>query len=53
MTLDESIKHCKDIASNKEICKECSDEHYQLMNWLIELKNLRKFKEEIIGVIFK
>lgn len=51
--LDEAIEHCKEVASNKETCRDCANEHFQLMNWLIELKKLREFKSEIMGVIFK
>lgn len=44
MTLSEAIKHCREKAIEQRECnKNCSMEHYQLMNWLIELKN---FKEE-------
>ena len=39
MTLDEAIAHCKE-----KICdnSECSLEHQQLADWLIELKERRE-----------
>ena len=51
MTLDEAIKHCKEKASGE--CSECAKEHYQLMEWLVDYKRLRKMEKEIISVIFK
>lgn len=51
MTLDDAIKHCREVASSE--CNECSDEHFQLMNWLIELKKLRTFKKDIMEVVLK
>lgn len=57
MTLDEAIKHCKEVAEHKlelstvhmmnecyddsRECSECAKEHTQLMSWLGELKYLR------------
>ena len=40
MTINEAIKHCKDVALHCDN-KECAYEHVQLMNWLKELKCLR------------
>ena len=43
MTLDEAIKHCMDIAETQEMCsngKKCAEEHRQLAEWLMELKEL-------------
>jgi len=39
MTLEEAIKHCKDIALS---CtnKECALEHFQLLKWLQEYSNM-------------
>ena len=58
MTLDEAIKHCEEVAEEKEAqaweaqlqeeyrtiksCKGCANEHRQLAEWLKELKQLRK-----------
>jgi len=58
MTLDEAIKHCEEVADekNKEACNLydaknyeesrdciwCSEEHRQLAEWLKELKQLRE-----------
>ena len=41
MTLDEAIQHCDDVYHT---CtnKQCSLDHLQLKNWLIELKELRE-----------
>lgn len=41
MTLEEAIKHCKQIADTCEN-KECSLDHKQLLMWLKELRCLRK-----------
>ena len=57
MTLDEAIKHCEEVAEEKEAqaweaqlqeeyttiksCKECAKEHRQLAEWLKELKQLK------------
>lgn len=41
MTIDEAIKHAKEIAGNSE-CIECAEEHEQLASWLEELKELRE-----------
>lgn len=43
MTLDEAIKHCKDVANDINSCSDCKDEHLQLAKWLSELK-----KEKVI-----
>ena len=39
MTLEEAIKHCKDVALT---CtnKECALEHFQLLKWLQEYSNM-------------
>ena len=57
MTLDEAIKHAREVAEeNREEamnaffppyadeCKSCAEEHEKLASWLEELKELRKFK---------
>lgn len=38
MTLDEAIKHTEEKYNDKNICKECREEHLQLHQWLTELK---------------
>lgn len=40
MTIDEAIKHCQEVSYSCNN-KECSLEHTQLTNWLIELKYYR------------
>lgn len=51
MTLDEAIKHAKEVAEEHtkynryggfESCDECANEHRQLAEWLKELKQLRE-----------
>jgi hypothetical protein len=58
MTLDEAIKHCEEVAEEKENegkllcqsesasigCLDCADEHRHLAEWLEELKQLREQK---------
>ena len=39
MTLDEAIAHCKE--KSKGTCK-CAKEHEQLLQWLIDYKELKK-----------
>lgn len=48
MTLDEAIKHCKEVANgitDQGECKECAEEHKQLAQWLGELKQLKEREE--------
>ena len=60
MTIDEAIKHCEEVATEKEDnarweltstwkdeCIECAAEHRQLAEWLKELKSLRKKAEHL------
>ncbi len=42
MTLQEAIKHCEEKASD---CNKCADEHRQLAEWLLELKERRERDE--------
>ena len=42
MTLEEAIKHAKELANDINICSDCREEHRQLAEWLIELKRYRK-----------
>jgi len=57
MTLDEAIKHAKEVALKMkrdatynfpslkgyyQRCDDCAEEHYQLADWLEELKQLRE-----------
>lgn len=39
MTLDEAIQHCQEKSCNND---ECSREHHQLGEWLLELKHYRE-----------
>lgn len=48
MTLDEAIKHCEEVAMSNETCSECSKQHAQLKEWLIELRELRKMQTNSI-----
>ena len=45
MTLDEAIEHCEQTARSCE--GECSEDHRQLSEWLKELKQLRKERDEM------
>ena len=43
MTLEEAIKHCKKVAiSCSKSNRECALDHVQLMQWLKELRAMRK-----------
>ena len=50
MTLDEAIQHAKEkgIELEQNQCHECAKEHYQLANWLEELKRLRQENSRLI-----
>lgn len=45
MTLQEAIIHSLKRAT--EDCSECAKEHEQLANWLIELRDIKKFIEPL------
>ena len=62
MTLEEEINHCLEVAEanekmieydlaytdeQKEECRECAEEHRQLVKWLKELKAYKKAYIEI------
>lgn len=57
MTIDETIKHCEELADQLEgkdgyaytdsTCDECAKEHRQLAEWLRELQIYRKKLTEI------
>lgn len=68
MTLEEAIKHCDEVANEKYIqgmlchanpndkhldnCIECANQHEQLKEWLMELKDLKNpqpYKFEELG----
>ena len=42
MTLNEAINHA--LEKSESLCGECAEEHRQLADWLIELKNRREIK---------
>ena len=47
MTLDEAMQHCKEVyESNEGTNYKCSLEHWQLYNWLRELKEYRETNKE-------
>lgn len=46
MTIDEAIVHCREVINNND-CKECIEQHVQLIVWLEELKELREFKNKV------
>lgn len=41
ITIDEAIKHCKEVAVESVECESCCSQHSQLANWLEELKAFR------------
>ena len=51
MTIDEAIKHCHEVAAGA-LCegtvnhKACGEEHKQLAEWLVELKELKEYKRK-------
>ena len=45
MTLQEAIYHCLERATAD--CSDCAKEHEQLANWLIELRDIKKFIEPL------
>ena len=40
MNLDEAILHCEEVSKNC-LNKKCAEDHKQLQEWLIELKERR------------
>lgn len=46
MTLEEAIKHTKDIAKDVSECTDCRMEHKQLEGWLEELLAYRKMDKQ-------
>ena len=56
MTLDEAIKHCREVADG-QLCegtvnhKACGEEHRWLAEWLEELKKLREYHKRTIEKI--
>lgn len=46
MTLEEAIKHAKDIAKDVSECTDCRMEHKQLTGWLEELLAYRKMDKQ-------
>lgn len=45
MSLDEAIQHCKDVYKKEEGKNDQGSlEHWQLYNWLMELKEYRENK---------
>ena len=46
MTLEEAIKHTKDIAKDVSECTDCRMEHKQLTGWLEELMAYRKMDKQ-------
>ena len=46
MTLEEAIKHAKDIAKDINACTDCRMEHKQLAGWLEELLMYRKMDKQ-------
>lgn len=67
MTIDEAIKHCEEVAEDKEKnaiwaysrtddtaytnCLECAEEHRQLAEWLKELKIHREIHEVLLQTL--
>jgi hypothetical protein len=43
MTLQEAIDHCFEVAE-AEGCSDCAQEHLQLAEWLLELKEFRRLQ---------
>jgi hypothetical protein len=44
MTLDEAIDHCNEVISRNPNGCECAVMHNELLGFLIELQELRRFK---------
>ena len=43
MTIDEAIEQLNHLINNNDFsCEECKQEHIQLLNWLIELKEYKE-----------
>lgn len=46
MTLEEAIRHCEENAQKERgnCNNQCAEEHDQLKNWLMELKELKQMQ---------
>lgn len=67
MTIDEAIKHCEEVADQREtdsemyrgaglkadveLCLKCADEHRQLSRWLSELKMYRQILPPVLDYL--
>jgi hypothetical protein len=50
MTLDEKIEYYLEIANNENMCKECREQHLELVKDLKELKYLRAWRSRLFKV---
>ena len=64
MTLDEAILHAREVAERNrkqyknchsdrtdiryQTCKECAEEHEQLMQWLEDYKHIKQWKSDVM-----
>ena len=49
MTLDEAIEHLQDkFEEDNWSCEECRQEHLQLLQWLMELKERREIGDKFL-----
>ena len=56
MTLDEAIKHCDEVADYdcyNEKQMKCAEDHWQLANWLKELKRAKELLEATYELLEK
>jgi predicted RNase H-like nuclease (RuvC/YqgF family) len=53
MTIEEAIAHCLEKASAAEDINICQNEHYQLANWLQELRNMKDFKKDYDKILLE
>lgn len=45
MTLEEAIKHTKDIMKDTSECTDCRMEHKQLLEWLVKLSQYEALEQ--------
>lgn len=46
MTLEEAIRHTKEVSESQYVCEECQKEHKQLAEWLKQLKEYQHLEKD-------
>lgn len=52
-TLDEDIKHLKEVLQDFDGCDECKADHERLLKYLEELKRFRDSRAALLQILFE